>query len=69
MQQYAAEVEQIDPLKKFQYLESPAEKLLFSKTKEPYKESSGYDWLETINVYLDSAYKTKDTFQIKLYNC
>ena len=67
-QQYAAEVEQIDPLKKFQYLESPAEKLtFFLKTKEPYKESSGYDWLETINVYLDSAYKTKDTFQIKLY--
>lgn len=67
-QQFDSDVEIIDPLKEFQDIENPVDKFdFFISAEKPYTESSGYDWLETVNVYLDSAKKTNDSFQIKLY--
>ena len=68
-QQFDSGEEQIDPLDEFQHLEASEDKFnYFVGIENPYLESSGYDWLETINVYLDSAKKTNDSLQLRLYD-
>ena len=69
--------EEPDPLDEFQELEGADTKLkFFVSTPNRYVQSSAYDWLESVKVYLDSAQKIKDSsatysyrlMQAQLYN-
>jgi len=39
----------------------------FFNTPNRYNENSAYDWLDTVNVYLNSSEKTKDSLGLKHY--
>lgn len=57
-----------DRLQEFQRIQSPEEKLeYFFASPFRYTESSAYDWLDTINVYLNSAEKINDTTAVLSY--
>ncbi len=57
-----------DPLLRFQELDGAESKLkFFVSTPNRYTQSSAYEWLETVNVYLDSSQKIKDTSSIYSY--
>ena len=57
-----------DRLQEFQRIQSPEEKLeYFFASPFRYTESSAYDWLDTINVYLNSAKKINDTAAVRSY--
>lgn len=52
----------------FKNSESSEERLVyFFNTPNRYNENSAYDWLETVNVYLNNSQKTKDTLSITRY--
>lgn len=62
------EGEVADRLQEFQRIQSPEEKLeYFFANPFRYTESSAYDWLDTINVYLNSAEKINDTAAVSSY--
>ena len=55
-------------LKKFQNTESALEKFnFFFNTVNRYNENSAYDWLDTVNVYFNSAVKIKDSIAVDHY--
>lgn len=55
-------------LKKFQETETASDKFtFFFRTINRYNENSAYDWLDTVNVYLNSAEKTKNSSEIQQY--
>ncbi|WP_411030930.1 sensor histidine kinase [Spongiimicrobium sp. 3-5] len=55
-------------LKKFQGTNTAKDKFaFFFNTVNRYNENSAYDWLDTVNVYLNSAQKTKDSVEIRQY--
>ncbi|MGB5819151.1 MAG: histidine kinase dimerization/phosphoacceptor domain -containing protein [Saonia sp.] len=55
-------------LTKFKNTESSVAKFdFFFNTMNRYNENSAYDWLDTVNVYLNSAEKTKDSVAIQQY--
>lgn len=55
-------------LKKFQNIDKPDEKFnFFFKADNRYDDNSGYDWLETVDVYLNSSRKIKDSLGIQNY--
>ncbi len=57
-----------DKLKEFQEKLNSQEKLqFFYDTEKRYLEDSAYDWLEVVNVYLDSSEKTRDSLSIYSY--
>ncbi len=57
-----------DRLQEFQQFASPKEKFdFFFASPYRYTENSAYDWLETTNVYLNSAQRTNDTLAVRLY--
>ena len=57
-----------DYYKQFQDLEnSELRSFFFFNTPNRYNQNSPYDWLDTVNVYLNSSEKTKDTVSIRYY--
>ncbi|WP_394748622.1 sensor histidine kinase [Spongiimicrobium salis] len=56
-------------LKKFQNIDKAEEKFTyFFETDNRYDDNSGYDWLETVNVYISSSRKIKDSLGIRNYD-
>ncbi|MEM8999613.1 MAG: histidine kinase dimerization/phosphoacceptor domain -containing protein [Bacteroidota bacterium] len=49
----------------YQYVEEKFD--YFFSSNNRYTEDSGYEWLETVGVYLNSAHKIKDSTAIQLY--
>ena len=57
-----------DYYKQFQDLEnSELRSFFFFNTPNRYNQNSPYDWLDTVNVYLNSSEKTKDSTSIRYY--
>ncbi|TLP77595.1 histidine kinase dimerization/phosphoacceptor domain -containing protein [Maribacter sp. ACAM166] len=57
-----------DYFKQFQDLENgELRSFFFFNTSNRYNQNSPYDWLDTVNVYLNSSEKTKDTTSIRYY--
>lgn len=57
-----------DHFKQFQDLENgELRSFFFFNTPNRYNKNSPYDWLDTVNVYLNSSEKTKDTVSIRNY--
>ena len=57
-----------DYYKQFQDLENgELRSFFFFNTPNRYNQNSPYDWLDTVNVYLNSSEKTKDTTSIRNY--
>lgn len=57
-----------DYYKQFQELENgELRSFFFFNTPNRYNQNSPYDWLDTVNVYLNSSEKTKDTSSIRDY--
>lgn len=57
-----------DYYKQFQDLENgELRSFFFFNTPNRYNQNSPYDWLDTVNVYLNSSEKTKDTISIRNY--
>ncbi|MEO0527080.1 MAG: histidine kinase dimerization/phosphoacceptor domain -containing protein [Bacteroidota bacterium] len=55
-------------LKKFEDTQSAVDKFeFFFSTINRYNENSAYDWLDRVNVYLNSAEKTRDSAAIEQY--
>jgi two-component sensor histidine kinase len=54
--------------KKFQSINVPLERFqLFFETPNRYNLNSAYDWLDTVNIYLNTAEKTQDSLSITQY--
>ncbi len=54
--------------KQFQNIATPLERFqLFFETPNRYSLNSAYDWLDTVNIYLNTAEKTRDTLSITQY--
>jgi two-component sensor histidine kinase len=54
--------------KKFQSINGPLERFqLFFETPNRYTQNSAYDWLDTVNIYLNTAEKTQDSLSITQY--
>ncbi len=52
----------------FQDIETPDERLtFFFNAKDPYRETSTYDWLDLVNLYLNAAIKDEESSEIERY--
>ena len=57
-----------NPLKSFQESETVSERFdFFFKTSNRYIENSAYDWLDNVNVYLNTAAKVNDSTALRQY--
>lgn len=62
------DVAEVNLLKEFQSAQTAPQKLkLFYDMPNRYIQNSAYDWLEVVNVYLNSSEKTKDSIAISTY--
>ncbi|MET1259175.1 sensor histidine kinase [Flagellimonas sp. DF-77] len=62
------QVNQDDPLELFKNTEGHALKLrFFFDEQNRYRKNSAYDWLEVVNVYLNTSEKTNDSAAINAY--
>ncbi|MUH34540.1 histidine kinase [Zobellia amurskyensis] len=52
----------------FQDIETPDERLtFFFNATDPYRETSTYDWLDLVNLYLNAAIKDEESSEIERY--